>query len=141
MRLGRRLGIDYGKTRVGIALSDDQALVCTPLITLKNDSKLFSKISQLIDEYQPVCVYVGKPKHLSGIEGQTVEEVAKFVARFSESFQIPVKLIDERMTSKSAERRLREAGKDSRSQLGLVDQLAAMAILELGIEIDKRGPS
>ena len=139
MRFGRRLGIDYGAVRVGIAICDDQGLVSTPLTTLRNDGQLFSKLSEVIAEYQPVCVYVGKPKHLSGVEGSTVSEVAMFVERFSESFQIPIKLVDERLTSKNAESKLRSAGKDSRQSKGLVDQLAAMSILELGIEIDKRG--
>lgn len=138
MRFGRRLGIDFGEVRVGVAVCDDEGLVCTPLTTLRNDNHLFSKLAELIDEYQPVCVYVGKPKHLSGVEGNTVAEVAKFVTRFSESFQVPIKLIDERLTSKSAERKLRNAGKDSKERKGLIDQLAAMSILQLGIEIDRR---
>lgn len=137
MRFGRRLGIDFGHVRVGIALCDEDGLVCTPLATLKNDRTLFSKLSEIVSEYQPTKVYVGKPKQLSGVEGTTAESVSNFVQRFEESFGISVKLIDERLTSKGAEQKLRSVGKSAKESRGLIDQLAATAILELGIELDK----
>ncbi|MGI9199391.1 MAG: Holliday junction resolvase RuvX [Candidatus Nanopelagicaceae bacterium] len=137
MPFGRRLGIDYGQTRVGIALSDIDGLVATPLVTLKNDKKLFSEISKILDEYQIVGIFLGKPKHLSGVEGSTAEEVAKFATRFEESFVLPITYVDERLTSKQAEKLLQSVGKNSKDSKGLIDQLAAQAILQLGLEIEK----
>ncbi len=138
MSFGRRLGIDYGQARVGLAICDSDGMVATPLITLKNDKTLFSKIAEIIEEHQIVGVFLGKPKHLSGVEGATVELVAGFAERFSESFDLPIIYVDERLTSSHAESLLKAAGKESRAQRGLIDQLAAVAILELGIEIEKR---
>ncbi|MGI9227092.1 MAG: Holliday junction resolvase RuvX [Candidatus Nanopelagicaceae bacterium] len=138
MSFGRRLGIDYGQARVGIAICDVDGMVATPLVTLKNDKSLFAKLTQLIDEHNIVGVYLGKPKHLSGVEGATVELVSAFAQRFSESFEIPITYVDERLTSGGAEKLLKAAGKNSRESRGLVDQLAAVAILELGIQIEKR---
>ena len=138
MSFGRRLGIDYGQARVGLAICDSDGMVATPLITLKNDKTLFSKIAEIIEEHQIVGVFLGKPKHLSGVEGATVELVAGFAERFSESFDLPIIYVDERLTSSHAESLLKAAGKESRTQRGLIDQLAAVAILELGIEIEKR---
>ena len=138
MSFGRRLGIDYGQARVGIAICDVDGMVATPLVTLKNDKSLFTKLTQLIDEHNIVGVYLGKPKHLSGVEGATVELVSAFAQRFSESFEIPITYVDERLTSGGAEKLLKAAGKNSRESRGLVDQLAAVAILELGIQIEKR---
>jgi len=138
MSFGRRLGIDYGQARVGIAICDVDGMVATPLVTLKNDKSLFTKLTQLIDEHNIVGVYLGKPKHLSGVEGATVELVSAFAQRFSESFEIPITYVDERLTSGGAEKLLKAAGKNSRESRGLVDQLAAVAILELGIQIAKR---
>lgn len=138
MSFGRRLGIDYGQARVGLAICDSDGMVATPLITLKNDKTLFSKIAEIIEEHQIVGVFLGKPKHLSGVEGATVEMVAGFAERFSESFDLPIIYVDERLTSSHAESLLKAAGKESRTQRGLIDQLAAVAILELGIEIEKR---
>jgi putative Holliday junction resolvase len=137
MSFGRRLGIDYGQARVGIAICDRDGLVSTPLVTLKNDQTLFAKLSSLIDENEISGIYLGKPKHLSGVEGATVELVAGFAQRFSETFEIPITYVDERLTSGHAERLLKSAGKNSRESRGLIDQLAAVAILELGIQIEK----
>ena len=137
MSFGRRLGIDYGQARVGISICDQDGLVSTPLITLKNDKTLFTKLSELLEEHQIKGVYLGKPKHLSGVEGATVEIVAAFAQNFSESFDIPVTYVDERLTSGHAEKLLKGAGKNSKEMRGLIDQLAAVAILELGIQIEK----
>lgn len=138
MSFGRRLGIDYGQARVGIAICDMDGLVATPLITLKNDKTLFAKLDELINEHNIVGVYLGKPKHLSGVEGATVELVSQFAQRFDESFSLPITYVDERLTSGGAEKLLKSAGKSSKESKGLIDQLAAVAILELGIQIEKR---
>lgn len=138
MSFGRRLGIDYGQARVGIAICDMDGLVATPLITLKNNKTLFAKLEELITEHNIVGVYLGKPKHLSGVEGATVELVSQFAQRFDESFSLPITYVDERLTSGGAEKLLKSAGKNTKESKGLIDQLAAVAILELGIQIEKR---
>lgn len=138
MSFGRRLGIDYGQARIGIAICDVDGMVATPLITLRNDKSLFAKLAELIEEHNIAGVYLGKPKHLSGVEGATVELVSAFAQRFSEGFEIPITYVDERLTSGSAQKLLKAAGKNSKESRGLVDQLAAVAILELGIQIEKR---
>ena len=138
MSFGRRLGIDYGQARVGIAICDADGMVATPLVTLKNDKSLFAKLSEVIDEHNIVGVYLGKPKHLSGVEGATVELVSGFAQRFVESFEIPITYVDERLTSGGAEKLLKAAGKNSKESRGLIDQLAAVAILEIGMQFEKR---
>ena len=138
MAFGRRLGIDYGQARVGIAICDLDGLVATPLITLRNDNKLFSNLGALIEEHNIQGIFLGKPKHLSGVEGATVELVSAFAQRFSESFDLPIQYVDERLTSGGAEKLLKSAGKSAKESKGLIDQLAAVAILELGIQIEKR---
>ena len=137
MPFGRRLGIDYGLVRVGIALSDIDGLVATPLTTLRNDKKLFAELEKLVTEYEITGVYLGKPKHLSGVEGSTQESVAAFAQRWVESFDIPITYVDERLTSSQATKALRSAGKNAKESKGLIDQLAAMSILQLGLEIEK----
>ena len=138
MAFGRRLGIDYGQARVGIAICDLDGLVATPLTTLRNDNKLFSNLGALIEEHNIQGIFLGKPKHLSGVEGATVELVSGFAQRFSESFDLPITYVDERLTSGGAENLLKSAGKSAKESRGLIDQLAAVAILELGIQIEKR---
>ena len=87
---------------------------------------------------QGLHTIIRKPKHLSGVEGATVELVASFAERFKESFGLPITYVDERLTSGAAEKLLKSVGKNSKESRGLVDQLAAVAILELGIQIEKR---
>ena len=138
MAFGRRLGIDYGQARVGVAICDLDGLVATPLITLRNDNKLFSNLGALIEEHNIQGIFLGKPKHLSGVEGATVELVSAFAQRLAESFDLPITYVDERLTSGGAEKLLKSAGKNARESKDLVDQLAAVAILDLGIQIEKR---
>jgi putative Holliday junction resolvase len=138
MSFGRRLGIDYGQVRVGLAICDNEGLVATPLTTLKNDKSLFSNLENIIAENNVVGIFLGKPKHLSGVEGATVELVSGFAQKCSETFELPITFVDERLTSGGAEKLLKAAGKNSKEQRFLVDQLAAVAILELGIQIEKR---
>lgn len=138
MAFGRRLGIDYGQARIGIAICDVDGMVATPLTTLKNDKTLFSRLEEIINEHNIVGIFLGKPKHLSGVEGTTVELVAAFAERFSQSFALPITYVDERLTSGGAEKRLKESGKSAKESRGLIDQLAATSILDLGIQIEKR---
>jgi len=138
MVFGRRLGIDYGQARVGIAICDLDGLVATPLVTLRNDSKLLANLASIIDEHIITGFFLGKPKHLSGVEGATVELVSAFAQRLAESFDLPITYVDERLTSGGAEKLLKSAGKNARESKDLVDQLAAVAILDLGIQIEKR---
>ena len=138
MTFGRRLGIDFGLARIGVAICDSDGLIATPLTTLKNDKKIFSELAEIIQSQNIVGIFVGKPKQLSGVEGATVELVAAFSERLMESFGLPITYVDERLTSNAAEKLLKSAGKKSKESRGLIDQLAAVAILELGIQIEKR---
>lgn len=137
MSFGRRLGIDYGQARIGLAICDNDGLVATSLTTLKNDKSLFSNLEKIIEDNNVEGIFLGKPKHLSGVEGATVELVSAFAQKFSEIFEIPITFVDERLTSDSAKKLLHSAGKNSKEQRSLIDQLAAVAILELGIQIEK----
>ena len=138
MTFGRRLGIDFGLARIGVAICDSDGLIATPFTTLKNDKKIFSELAEIIQSQNIVGIFVGKPKQLSGVEGATVELVAAFSERLMESFGLPITYVDERLTSNAAEKLLKSAGKNSKESRGLIDQLAAVAILELGIQIEKR---
>lgn len=137
MAFGRRLGIDFGRVRIGIAISDADGLIATPLVTLKNDKNLFARLREIIDEYGPVGIYLGKPIHLNGVEGATAELVSAFAEELN-TFKLPITYVDERLTSGAASKLLKEAGKNSRESKEYLDQLAAVAILELGVQIEKR---
>jgi putative Holliday junction resolvase len=87
----------------------------------------------LIDEYEPIAIYVGEPKHLSGLESEKMAAVADFVAMIAGITDTDVTLIDERLSTVSAAAKLRESGKDGRSSKGLIDSAAAAEILEAAL--------
>ncbi len=138
MAFGRRMAFDYGDVRIGVALCDPEGILASPLTTLKSsDKNLWIDIGALLAEYEVVRVYVGRPSHLSGSMSQSAAKAEKFAAILRERFNVAVTFIDERLTTVSATRKLREAGKSSRQMKDLIDMAAAIAILEQGISMDK----
>ena len=138
-RLGRRIAFDYGDVRIGVAICDPDGLLATPLEVLQSkDPKLLEKINELVQEYEPVKFYVGEPKQLSGADSPAAEKAANFAERLSAKFDIEISMVDERLSTVSASRQLRDAGFDAKNAKALVDSAAAVAILEQGLALDKR---
>jgi putative Holliday junction resolvase len=139
MERGRRIAFDYGDVRIGVAVSDADSILSSPLITLKAaDKTLLKQISQILSEVEPVAIYVGRPALLSGIYGAASEKALEFVALLATITQIPIEMIDERMSTVSAARNLREAGRNSKESKNAIDMAAAVAILDFALEIEKR---
>ena len=139
MQRGRRIAFDYGDVRIGVAVSDPDSILSSPLTTLKaTDKNLSSQISQIIIEIEPVTIYVGRPALLSGNDGVATEKATEFVSLLRTITQVPIELIDERMSTISAARNLREAGRSAKESKDAIDMAAAVAILEFAIDIEKR---
>jgi len=131
---GRRIAFDYGDVRLGVAVCDPDGILASPLPALKiQDRTLLSSISALIDEYLPVKIFVGLPVNMSGTEGDSAEKAKSFADALTEQCRIEVVLIDERLSTVSAQRKLKEAGVSSRDSKELIDSMAAVAILEQGL--------
>ena len=90
-------------------------------------------VTDLFAEYEPIAIYLGLPKHLSGSDGEAVTKVEAFASRIAEISTIPVHYVDERLSTVDAQRRLREAGKSAKDSKILIDSMAAVAILEGGL--------
>lgn len=136
MERGRRIAFDYGDIRIGVAICDPDGILATPLDFLESrHPKLLTQISALLNEYEPIAIFLGLPKHLSGQDGVAVDKVKAFAARIGEITDTPITFIDERLSTVDAQRRLREAGKNSKQSRGLVDSMAAVAILESGLTL------
>ena len=118
---GRRLGIDVGSVRVGIALSDPLGMLASPLITVRAEDAL-SKIVEIIERESVKVIYVGWPLHLSGSEGQSTQLVSNFLAGLSSKTGVAIQLIDERLTSTQAAK-FGAKGSD-------IDSIAASLILD-----------
>lgn len=131
---GRRIAFDYGDVRIGLAICDPDGILSSPLPALRTaDPKLFSDIADLIAEYEPISFYVGLPLHMSGVSGDSAEKATSFGRELSERFEIPVHFIDERLSTVSAQRKLKDAGVSSRDSKDLIDSMAAVSILEQGL--------
>jgi putative Holliday junction resolvase len=139
MQRGRRIAFDYGDVRIGVAVSDPDSILASPLITLKASEKNLGKqISEILSEIEPVVIYVGRPALLSGNDGVATDKAREFVALLGSITQIPIEMIDERMSTISAARNLREAGRTAKDSKNAIDMAAAVAILDFAIEIEKR---
>jgi putative Holliday junction resolvase len=139
MQRGRRIAFDYGDVRIGVAASDPDSILSSPLTTLRaTDRNLSNQISQIITEIEPVVIYVGRPSLLSGNDGVATEKATEFVALLRTITKVPIELIDERMSTISAARNLREAGRSAKESKDAIDMAAAVAILEFAIDIEKR---
>ena len=133
MERGRRIGIDVGSVRVGVALSDPDGLIATPLQTVPRDvdgGTDVATIAALVAEHEAVGVVVGLPRTLAGREGPAAEAARVFVAVLEPALAVPVELSDERLTTVVATRQLRESGRKGRKQRAVVDQVAAVGILQ-----------
>lgn len=136
---GRRIAFDYGDTRIGVAICDPDGILATPLPYLDARSpKLLREIALLIDEYQPIEIYCGLPKHLSGDEGVAVSKVRVFAAEIESTFELPIIFVDERLSTVSAQKKLHEAGLKAKESRALVDSMSAVAILEAGLASENR---
>jgi putative Holliday junction resolvase len=139
-RDGVRLGVDVGSVRVGTAISDPDGILATPLVTLARDAggRDLVQLAGLVAEHDVVEVVVGLPVGLSGRDGAAAalarayaEELASRVA------PVPVRLVDERLTTVSAERVLRDRGVRGKARRKVVDQAAAVVILQTALDTDR----
>jgi putative Holliday junction resolvase len=128
---GRRLGIDVGRVRIGVACSDPDGILATPVETVRRDGKHVRRLAALAAELEAVEVVVGLPRTLADRTGPSaldaIEVAEALAARIAPT---PVRLADERLTTVSAQRSLRAAGVRSKEQRAVIDQAAAVAILQ-----------
>lgn len=131
---GRRIAFDYGDARTGVALCDPDAILASPLCVLQsNDRNFLNEVGALLLEHQPIHIFIGLPKNMSGTSGESVAKVEAFAASLNTISDIPITFIDERLSTVSAQKKLKEAGVSSRDSKGLIDAMAAVAILEQGL--------
>jgi putative pre-16S rRNA nuclease len=134
-RTGRRLGVDFGEVRVGVALSDPSGILATPLVTLTRDRSRGTDLDALVAlvaEHEVVEVVVGLPRTLAGRQGAAAQAATEYAGALADrlSDAVPVRLTDERLTTVSAARVLAERGVRGRKQRAVVDQVAAVEILQ-----------
>jgi putative holliday junction resolvase len=130
---GRVLGVDVGTVRVGLAMSDPTGTLASPLETLRRakDRSDLDRLATLVVEHEVTEVVVGEPVHLSGASGASAQDAADYAQELADRIpDVPVILIDERLSTVTAASHLREGGIDSRKQRPVIDQAAAVVILQ-----------
>ncbi|MFD7550859.1 Holliday junction resolvase RuvX [Streptomyces sp. NPDC059816] len=140
MRRGRRLAIDVGDARIGVASCDPDGILATPVETVpgRDVPAAHRRLRQLVDEYEPIEVVVGLPRSLRGGEGPAAAKVRTFVGRLATTIApVPVRLVDERMTTITASQGLRASGVTSRKGRSVIDQVAAVVILQNALESER----
>ncbi len=138
MLRGRRIAFDYGDVRIGVALCDPDAILSSPLTTLQSKSKdLFAQIVSILEEHQPIMIFIGKPTLLSGLSGEAVQKVEDFASTLAKHTEIEIILVDERLSTVSAMKNLQSAGVSAKDARNSIDSMAAVAILEQGLAMTK----
>ncbi|HKE65530.1 MAG TPA: Holliday junction resolvase RuvX [Micromonosporaceae bacterium] len=144
---GTRLGIDVGRVRVGVAISDPDGILATPLVTLQRDHTATSgrfpaditEIARLVGVHRVVEVVVGLPVRLTGDEGIAARGAREYAQLLAAAVApIPIALSDERMSTVVAARRLAERGVRGKRQRAVVDQAAAVEILQGWLDAHRR---
>ena len=124
------LALDFGRARIGVAISDELQLLAHPLETILANERATSRVVELVRERNVEHVVVGIPKRMNGQIGTAATEALEFVEKLRAVLPCPVVTWDERLTTVAAHRALRDAGKKTRHTRGYVDQVAAQIILQ-----------
>ena len=124
------LALDFGRARIGVAISDDLQLLAHPLETIPTKERPESRIARIVQDKKVDHVVAGVPRQMNGQIGTAATEVLQFVEKLRAILPCPVATWDERLTTVAAHRALRDAGKKTRHTRGYVDQVAAQMILQ-----------
>lgn len=136
-RRGVRLGIDWGDARIGVAACDPDGLVAYPLDTVVAGDAELSRLAQIVAETEPLEVVVGLPRSMNGREGPAAVKVRERASALAALLSVPVRLVDERLSTVGASRRLRESGRKAKQQRSVIDAAAAAEILEQALAVER----
>lgn len=136
-RRGTRLGVDVGKARVGVAKCDPDGLLATPVETVPRDDGSVARIIALADEHGAFEVLVGLPLNMRGEDTASTRDAREFAAALAAASALPVRLVDERLSTVSAQAALRSSGRSQRSSRTIIDQVAAVVLLQQALDVEK----
>jgi len=138
MRAGVRVGVDVGTVRIGVARSDRDGLLATPLQTIdRQDSDSVQQLIGLSKELDAIEFILGLPLSLSGSHTASTEDALAIAREVSRNTEIPVRLIDERLTTVSAHSAMRSVGKNQKQTRSVIDQIAAVMILQHALDSER----
>ena len=140
MNIGVRIALDVGSVRIGVAKCDRHGMLATPLVTIAAGPNALQEVVSLINEHEAMCVYVGKPISLAGETTASTVSALNFAKELSllvKGSAVTVRLIDERLSTVSAQRGMHEAGRSVKQSRDAIDQAAAVVILENALATER----
>ncbi|WP_210481356.1 Holliday junction resolvase RuvX [Naasia sp. SYSU D00948] len=139
VRPGVRLAVDVGRARVGLAASDPAGSLAFPVETLPRDERVVQRIAAEAAERDALEIVVGLPVSLSGGDTPSTTDAREVAAALAAAAPVPVRLVDERLSTVSAQSALRSAGRSTRRSRSVVDQAAAVIILQHALDSERAG--
>ena len=140
LRPGRRLAIDVGRARIGLAVTDIHAILASPLATVQRSDSLSESsilvLQQALEVGELLEIYVGIPVNLKGESTLSTDDSLDFAETLQATTSVPIRLIDERLTTSIANSQLRQVGKSQKDARSTIDQMAAVAILEFALSVE-----
>jgi putative Holliday junction resolvase len=140
MITGVRIALDVGSVRIGVAKCDRDGLLATPLTTIPAGTEAIQALLELVQEHDAICVYVGKPVSLTGRDTTSTLLAIDFARELKSALNqstIQVRLIDERLSTVSAQRGMHEAGRNIKQSRDAIDQAAAVVILDHALDSER----
>ncbi len=138
MRTGVRIGVDVGTSRVGVARSDPSGLMAVPVATLGRASAI-DELALLATEYDAIEFVCGLPLSLDGSDSASTGDARRFAAELHTATLVPVRLVDERLTTVTAQQALHDAAHSTKSGRVVIDQVAATIVLDSALNAERAG--
>ena len=132
-----RLGIDVGRARVGVARCDPDGMLATPVETVARDDRAVARVREIATELEALEILVGLPLNLRGEDTASTVDAREFAAAVAAADAPPVRLVDERLSTVSAHAALRLSGRSQKRSRTIVDQVAAVVLLQQALEVEK----
>lgn len=137
LRPGVRIGVDVGKVRIGVSRCDPHGMLATPVATVPRGDGDLAVLVALAAELDAMEVVVGLPLSLSGARTPSTDDAVAFARRLAAKVDIPVRLVDERLSTVTAQQALRASGRNSKTSRSVIDQVAAVIILQHALDFER----
>ena len=138
MQRGIRFSVDVGQSRIGLARTDPDATMALPVATITAGDSAIQEVADTVNDYEAILVYVGLPLSLTGEHTKSTQYAIEFAEKLAPLTNAQVRLVDERLSTVSAATALRATGHTAQSSKGIIDQAAAVVILEHALDYETK---
>jgi putative Holliday junction resolvase len=132
-----RVGVDVGKARIGVARTDFHGMLATPVETVKRGDGDVARILAIAAELDAAEIVVGLPLSLAGTHTPSTDDAEAFARRLASATPVPVRMVDERLSTVSAQQALHRSGRTVKSSRSVIDQVAAVIIVQHALDVER----